>query len=481
MMSDDTRNRVGGALPPLDTLALTTPASRSSISLPAPGRTAAGSGSYVKIMEANYNSAAALQRSTDRQAGSATHVPAAESTTLANVNIENSSDAYASARATASSSSDRTRTERRRRAASAPAFKRVSFAPGQSSITEPHNITSSDATRAPVSGNIFTSAHAAPGGRQEAAVPISGGGGVARKRAHSASSSDDVRSSGIASASSSSSSNGNSNGNSNNNTNSNSKSVISNHRELIDDACEDLDWGAVRALLGRLRYYKTESTTGPSGHSSSSSSSSSTRGRPSSSRSTATAATTRKHIISLSDVVTYPTCSSSSSSSAPAVQGAKISAVNASIGCIDRLPASVALPCTHLFLSNNDISCVLGIEQFQNVKVASLTNNVIRRTSDLAQLRSLRYLEKLNLEGNSVTSMPYYRQIVIALCPRLCLLDNVAVSPEERVHSDALSRRAGAVLESLRSDELRASVLRHVVRMTRVNTEVAAAVCGKFR
>jgi hypothetical protein len=166
---------------------------------------------------------------------------------------------------------------------------------------------------------------------------------------------------------------------------------------------------------------------------------------------------------------------------AQGAQGAKLSAVNASIGCIDRLPAPVALPCTHLFLSNNDISSLLGIEQFQNVKVLSLSNNMLRRTGDLVQLRSLRYLEKLNLEGNGVTSMPFYRQFIIALCPRLSLLDNVPVSAEERVPSDALSRRAGAVLEALRTEELRACVLRHVLRLTRVNAELAQAVCGKFR
>jgi hypothetical protein len=177
-------------------------------------------------------------------------------------------------------------------------------------------------------------------------------------------------------------------------------------------------------------------------------------------------------------VVTNPT---SAGVCAQGLLGTKLSAVNGSISCIDRLPTSVALLCTHLFLSNNDISSLLGIEQFQNIKVVSLSNNRLRRTSDLVQLRSLRYLDKLNLEGNAVTSMPYYRQFLVAICPRLTLLDNVPVSAEERVHSDALSRRAGAVLEALRTEELRASVLRHVLRMTAVNTQLAEAVCGKFR
>ena len=85
---------------------------------------------------------------------------------------------------------------------------------------------------------------------------------------------------------------------------------------------------------------------------------------------------------------------------------------------------SVSSRATHLFVSNNSLESLRGLERFSGVTCLSLTHNLIHRSNDLHPLASLARLETLSLEGNPVCSTPNYRAHVIALAsPCLKTLD----------------------------------------------------------
>lgn len=73
---------------------------------------------------------------------------------------------------------------------------------------------------------------------------------------------------------------------------------------------------------------------------------------------------------------------------------------------------------TSLFLSNNDLCSLRGLECFGGVASLSLGGNLLRRVEDLRPLASLPRLETLSLEVNPVCGAPNYRAHVIASATR---------------------------------------------------------------
>lgn len=70
-----------------------------------------------------------------------------------------------------------------------------------------------------------------------------------------------------------------------------------------------------------------------------------------------------------------------------------------------------------LFLSNNSLRSVRGLEAFSGLTCLSLSRNLVRRTADLLPLASLPRLETLSLEGSPVCGAANYRAHVISLAP----------------------------------------------------------------
>jgi hypothetical protein len=147
--------------------------------------------------------------------------------------------------------------------------------------------------------------------------------------------------------------------------------------------------------------------------------------------------------------------------------------VGCSITIIDALPASIAAQVQTLYLSNNDITSLGGVAQFSSsIRSLSLANNLVRYLGQLRALRDLSVLEKLSLEGNPVASMPFYRVVVLGLCPRLTTLDGKKVSSQERVAVKANMAQVTRYFDLLRTNELRIVVLQHLAGSLRSHTEL---------
>ena len=78
-----------------------------------------------------------------------------------------------------------------------------------------------------------------------------------------------------------------------------------------------------------------------------------------------------------------------------------------------------------VYLSNNSLSSLHGLQQLQAVKVLSLSNNLVADEAQLDVLaRCCPALRVLALHGNPIASHPRYRALVLQRLPWLTMLDN---------------------------------------------------------
>ena len=159
----------------------------------------------------------------------------------------------------------------------------------------------------------------------------------------------------------------------------------------------------------------------------------------------------------------------------------KLNLVGLDIGEIDMVPGPLPERIQILYMSNNLISSLDGIEQFVNVRQVSFANNFIKYLSDLRSLGLLPHLEKISLEGNVVTGMPFYRQYLIGLCANLTSVDGINVTPDERKHARTYSRQLSAFYDQLRLNELQNIILRHLRLQLTMHAEFQKVIIGKFR
>jgi Leucine-rich repeat (LRR) protein len=118
------------------------------------------------------------------------------------------------------------------------------------------------------------------------------------------------------------------------------------------------------------------------------------------------------------------------------LEGPKINANDLYIDRIDEnIPSSLIAEIYTLYLSNNHLYSLVGLPQFINLRVLSVANNNIRYYEDLDILSKLKHLEKLTLDKNPVTYLPYYREYILALCPKLTALDDCKLNNHELSHS----------------------------------------------
>ena len=84
-----------------------------------------------------------------------------------------------------------------------------------------------------------------------------------------------------------------------------------------------------------------------------------------------------------------------------------------------------------LFLSNNKINTLAGLELFVNLRVLFLTDNKISYISELKYLKNLP-VETFNMKGNPITKLPYYQQHVVSTLSQLKFFDDHEVNDQLR-------------------------------------------------
>lgn len=164
-----------------------------------------------------------------------------------------------------------------------------------------------------------------------------------------------------------------------------------------------------------------------------------------------------------------------------AFDGVKLNLVNSNINKVDDISRQLGVKVKTLYLSNNSISSLVGIEIFSSVVNASISHNLIRYLEELQPLAKLKHLEKLSLDGNVVTAVPYYRDFVISLCKGLQTLDGVKITNAERASANLGSRKLESIFQQLRLNELHSCVLSHLQNRLKCKIEMAEVVSGKFR
>ena len=80
----------------------------------------------------------------------------------------------------------------------------------------------------------------------------------------------------------------------------------------------------------------------------------------------------------------------------------KLSMVGVDLYHIDILPTKLNKTVKTLYLSNNYISSLEHVDQFENLLYCSLTHNFIRYLDELQPLSKLKSLLKISLSGNIV-------------------------------------------------------------------------------
>jgi Leucine-rich repeat (LRR) protein len=169
-----------------------------------------------------------------------------------------------------------------------------------------------------------------------------------------------------------------------------------------------------------------------------------------------------------------------------AIDHTKLNLVSSYITTLDKLPSKLSSRITTLYLSHNSLESLSGLEQFENITTASISSNAIRYLNDLLPLSLLPSLERLSLEGNIVTHMPYYREIVLGISLRgnksgLNVLDGVKMTSAEKDGLGPNYRKACLQMDQMRCTALRVCVMEHLYGLTKCHAEIVQQVMGKFR
>lgn len=155
----------------------------------------------------------------------------------------------------------------------------------------------------------------------------------------------------------------------------------------------------------------------------------------------------------------------------------RIAAADKGVSSIDELPRRYAAAKT-VFLSDNELHSLRGIEQFADARVMTLAHNPVARFEELQHLAACTQLQQLALHDTPLAARPLYRARTIAvlhgLGVPLAYLDGAPVSAADVEASATILQRHSAVLAVLVSQECRIAQLALVVQLLQVHLELAA-------
>lgn len=157
----------------------------------------------------------------------------------------------------------------------------------------------------------------------------------------------------------------------------------------------------------------------------------------------------------------------------------RVNLVNRDICAIGNVNTSTGQAIAHLFLGNNHITSLSGIENLHNLKSLSCANNLIRGIHGLSYLSSCPNLEELYLCGNPVTSIPYYREHVISTFRQLKVLDGKPIKAQEVHKAKVVILEEHTWMNLLFIDDCTITKLNQSIRRLRVHVQLLKLIYGK--
>lgn len=162
--------------------------------------------------------------------------------------------------------------------------------------------------------------------------------------------------------------------------------------------------------------------------------------------------------------------------------GNKLSLVNCNINNIDTVPEVLAKKINVLFLSNNYISNLSNIKQFENLHTLSIANNCIHYIHQLDGLKQCSNLLHLTINDNKVTKMPFFREYLFHCCPKLTLLNGIKVHHSyDNANINSIINSFKYQINQLCLNELRVCILSHWNKLLRCHMELISVVVGGWR
>ena len=156
----------------------------------------------------------------------------------------------------------------------------------------------------------------------------------------------------------------------------------------------------------------------------------------------------------------------------------RISAVQRCLTSIGKVPDRFTAA-TSVFLSKNSLSALRGIDQFADVRVLSLANNLVADFEEILVLRSCPHLRVLNLQENPVAWLPYYRWHALQMLPLLRSIDGFEISDADRSLCPTILSRETSTLQIMVQNECHLHQLRECLNRLRLHHSFHREVHGR--
>ncbi|RYG52363.1 hypothetical protein EON66_09830 [archaeon] len=158
----------------------------------------------------------------------------------------------------------------------------------------------------------------------------------------------------------------------------------------------------------------------------------------------------------------------------------RINASSRSCAVIDVLPAKYQTAQT-VYISNNALASVEGVQQFSSVVNLSIANNKLTSFQDLQPLTACRTLQQLQCSGNPIACMPYYVQRVVVMLADAGLplrsLDGMDITlPQDAVFARGALDAHTSMLALCAAQEVRILQLAALVKLMPVHSQLLQVV-----
>lgn len=148
-------------------------------------------------------------------------------------------------------------------------------------------------------------------------------------------------------------------------------------------------------------------------------------------------------------------------------------------------PPTVCASVTALYLSQNNLRSLEGIEQFAAVRLLSVGGNLIASDKEVARLNELAQLRNLNLMGNPLCDQPNYRLRVVAALKKLQVLDNTDITKKEREAAPTVAAQDDALRTMATQNHFDIQKVQRIAKLIALHKEfygrvMAGVASGRF-